>query len=485
MTYDSTNDYDVAVVGTGIAGLSAAVAAHQNGSSVVIIERSTRDDRGGNTRWTEALLRMKSEDTVSDDFVDHFSANAGHHIDPSLIEETMWPHDQWSSIVQSHSFADPELIGIFADSTPSTIAWLRTFGIRFDHLPTYFLMATQPRIAPVGGGLAMIEALAAWLEAKNVVFLYEMAAQSLVVDDEGQIAGLRITGKGGSRRIKVRRVILACGGFEGNPEMLAQYIGPESRYIRPVARGGYFNKGEGIRMALAAGAAAAGDFSRFHAEPLDPRSGAPEPIILVFNYGVLINQHGKRFIDEASKNPDAVYETISREIMRQPDGIAYAILDARIDDVPNWRKSVRTDQLPVSADSIGALAEKLQINAATMAQTIRDYNAACPAADGFQALKMDGLCTADTLSPKKSNWSRRIEQGPFIAYPMICGNCFTFGGVKVNANSQVLNVDGREIPGLYAAGEVIGLYWGDYAGGTSVLRGAVFGSIAGRHAATH
>jgi tricarballylate dehydrogenase len=480
-----TKTYDVVVVGTGISGLSAAAAAHENGASVLIVERAIREERGGNTRWTESLLRMKSETEVSDDFVDFFSNNAGHHIDPSLIEETMRPHDDWSSIVKSHGFADPELIGTFAETAPDTLAWLRKFGIRFDHLPTYFLMATQPRISPVGGGLAMIEALAHWLEERDVPFLYETTAQDLLFDDEGRVAGLKVTTNTGRHNLKARHVILASGGFEGNPEMLARYVGPTSRYIRPVARGGYFNKGEGIRMALDAGAAAAGDFSRFHAEPLDPRSGAPEPIVLVFNYGVLLNQKGERFIDEGSRNPDACYEEVSREIMGQPDGIAYAILDAKIEDVPNWRKTVRTDQPAITADTLEDLAIKLKVEVATMMRTIEAFNAACPASDQFQALTQDGLRTNESLYLPKSNWSRPLTQGPFIAYPMICGNCFTFGGVKVNVNSQVLTSDGREIAGLYAAGEVIGLYWGSYAGGTSVLRGAVFGSIAGRHAALH
>ena len=138
-----------------------------------------------------------------------------------------------------------------------------------------------------------------------------------------------------------RSVVLASGGFEGNPEMLTHYLGPRARYIRPVARGGYYNKGEGIRMALAIGAAPCGDYGSFHAEPLDPRSGATEPVVLVFNYGVLVNKNGQRFVNEAPATVDATYEAITRIIFEQPDGIAYCILDAKIDDVPNWKRSVR------------------------------------------------------------------------------------------------------------------------------------------------
>ena len=110
--------------------------------------------------------------------------------------------------------------------------------------------------------------------------------------------------------------------------MLTHYLGPRARYIRPVARGGYYNKGEGIRMALAAGAAACGDYGSFHAEPLDPRSGATEPVVLVFNYGILVNKNGARFVNEAPATVDATYEAITRIIFEQPDGIAYCILDS-------------------------------------------------------------------------------------------------------------------------------------------------------------
>jgi tricarballylate dehydrogenase len=277
--------------------------------------------------------------------------------------------------------------------------------------------------------------------------------------------------------------VLASGGFEGNPEMLTHYLGPRARYIRPVARGGYYNKGEGIRMALSIGAAACGDYGSFHAEPLDPRSGATEPVVLVFNYGILVNKLGLRFVNEAPATVDATYEAITRVIFEQPDGIAFVILDSRIDDVPNWKRSVRSDQPPISAATLPELAQKLGIDARQLAVTVEAYNTACPAG-AFKPLETDGLATRPGYAPAKSNWSRPIDKPPFLAFPIICVNCFTFGGLKVDPDARVVNADGEIIPGLYAAGEVIGLYYGAYAGATSVLRGAVFGRIAGKHAAS-
>ena len=128
------------------------------------------------------------------------------------------------------------------------------------------------------------------------------------------------------------------------------------------------------------------------------------------------------------------------------------------------------------------MAERLELDPAALAQTIEAYNRACPDSAAFKPLELDGLATRD-LDLRKSNWARPIDRPPFLAYPITCANCFTFGGVKVDTDARVLDLDGVPIDGLYAAGEVMGLYYGTYTGATSVLRGAVFGRIAGAHAA--
>jgi FAD binding domain len=230
-------DFDVVVVGTGIAGLSTAVAALQSGASVALLERSAREERGGNTRWTEALLRMKSETEVSDDFEEHFAKNAGHHLDPELVGETTRAHRDWPSIVKTLGFTDPDLVATFAQGVGPTIQWLKTFGVRFDFLPTYFITSSQPRMAPVGGGLALIEALAAFAGDKDARFFYETTARGLVQDEHGVVVGVRAVQQGNKAlTLRACSVVLACGGFQGNSEMLTHYIGPRARYIRPGTR---------------------------------------------------------------------------------------------------------------------------------------------------------------------------------------------------------------------------------------------------------
>ena len=134
------------------------------------------------------------------------------------------------------------------------------------------------------------------------------------------------------------------------------------------------------------------------------------------------------------------------------------VLDARHLSIPNYRLAIRTDQPPVVAESGAALAGKLGVPAATREATVARFNAACVPGE-WKPLVADGVHT-EGLTPPKSNWAMPLEQGPFHAYPIMSANVFTFGGVKVDGQARVLDHDGNAIPGLYAAGEVIGLFWG-------------------------
>ncbi|MEQ1774460.1 MAG: FAD-dependent oxidoreductase [Burkholderiales bacterium] len=480
----TSQSFDVVVAGCGIAGLSAAVSAAEGGARVAVLERAPIEERGGNTRYTDAYLRMKSETEVTDDFESHFADNGGGYLDPELIKHTTQAYDTWPAIVKTLSFADPELVSAFADACGPTVQWLKTFGVKFDFLPTQFLTKSQPRLLPIGGGLALIEALAAAAEKLGVKFFYETTATSLLQSEHGAVTGLIASNNLGEPLHVMGKVILGCGGFEGNAEMQTRYIGPRALYLRPVARGGYYNKGEGIQMALDIGAAPCGDFGSYHAEPIDPRSGRPEPSVFIFPYGILVNQEGVRFTDEAPGTVDATYESITRKIFNQTNGIAYTILDDKINDVPNYKLGLRSDQPPVTGATIAELAGKLNVPAATLEQTVHDYNAACRSdmSGIFKPLELDHLATHG-LSPPKSNWARALDKPLYQAYPVISSNVLTFGGLKVNTRAQVLNQDGVPIKGLYAAGEVVGMYYKTYTGATSVLKGAVFGKIAGVDAA--
>jgi tricarballylate dehydrogenase len=475
---------DVLVVGCGVAGLSAAVSLLEKGLKVLNLERSGEADFGGNSRWTEAYMRMKNDSEIADDFEDHFASNPGWNIDHNVLDSLAQGPGHLPPWVAAHSLPDPDVVGTFAQSVAPTIAWLKGFGLKFGPQPIYLLTQNTTRIATQGGGLALIEKLRQKALELGGEIRYRTTAVDLVTDSDGAVAGVAIVGEDGKRSLlQAKRVVLASGGFQGNPQMMTQYVGPKSRYIRPVARGGYYNRGEGIRMALAAGAAPAGEFGSYHAEPVDPRSRQPEAVVFIYPYGILVNNRAQRFINEAPGTVDAHYDNITRSIADQPDGICYVIFDSRVADIPRWKTSIRSDIPPLSADSIEDLARRIGISASALGRTVTEFNTSCPAAPHeFTPFSVDNLATQG-LAIEKSHWCRRIDRPPFYAFPIISSNCFTFGGVKVNRDAQVIDNDGKIIPGLYAAGETMGIYHQVYNGATSVLRGLVFGRRAGLHIA--
>ena len=247
---------DLLIVGCGIAGTSAAVTALQAGLSVTMLERAPEEEFGGNSRWTEAYLRMKNDAEVSDDFEERFAQNAGVNLDPNVLDAVAGEYAHWPPYVKAHALPDPELIAHFAAGVPPTIAWLKGFGLRFGPQPIYLLTQSTTRIAAQGGGLALIERLMKEALSLGAQVRFRTTAVDLLRDADGRVAGVKaVAADGAHAEIRAQATLLASGGFQGNPEMMARYMGERAARIRPVARGGYYNKGEGIRMALAIGAA--------------------------------------------------------------------------------------------------------------------------------------------------------------------------------------------------------------------------------------
>ncbi|MBV7503667.1 FAD-binding protein [Bacillus sp. sid0103] len=456
-------DYDIVVIGCGVAGTTAALSAAESAKKsnkklkIGILERADYDHRGGNSRWTASYMRMKNLDEVADNFVEDM-------------------------IAFSDNYSDREYIETLAKDAGNTLRWVQEKGVDFDYLPTMFLTASRPRLLPVGGGRAIVDTLARRAGGLGVEIIYEATAWKLLLDDEGAVDGLLVRVKGGtSLQLKVGAVVLASGGFQGNQEMMAQYIGRDAHKIRTVAEGGLFNKGEGIRMAMEIGAKTAGQFDSFHAEPVDPRSKREEAAVMTYPYFILVDQDGKRFVDEGKTTVDEQYEEVARTIFHDlPGHIAYMIGDQKMYEIPNYERAVETDKPAIVADTLEELAEKIGVPVEPLKATVESFNAAVQPGE-FQWDKKDGK-QAIGITPPKSNWAIPIDKAPFIAYPIVCSNVFTNGGLATDINGRVLSQDHDPIPGLYAVGETAGLYYGKYPGGTSVLRGLVFGRRAGDHA---
>ena len=456
----NTVDYDLVIVGCGAAGTASALAAAERAKeqnenlTIAILERAPFEQRGGNTRWTAAYMRMENIDKPAD----------------GMVEDM---------VAFSDSFIDRAYAETLRDEAGETLRWVESKGVDFDFLPTMFLTASKPRLLPVGGGRAIIDALTLRARALGVEIIYETTAWDLTMDDEGAINGIKVRiSDGTSMVLKTNAVILGAGGFQGNKEMMAQYIGRDAHKIPPVSEGGLFNKGEAIRMALNIGAAGKGQFDAFHAETVDPRSKREEAGVMLFPYAILVNKQGKRFTDEGVTTIDEQYEEVARKIFYEcEDHIAYMITDQKMYDIPNYEEALQTDIPAVVGETLEEIAAQIGVNAENLRKTVEEFNAACPEGE-FIYNRVDGLATTG-LALNKSNWSIPINQGPFIAYPIICCNVFTNGGLATDLDGRVLTGDQVPIPGLYAVGETQGVYYGKYPGGTSVLRCLVYGRRAG------
>ena len=197
-----------------------------------------------------------------------------------------------------------------------------------------------------------------------------------------------------------------------------------------------------------------------------------------------VNTDGDRFVDEGEDYRNLTYVRFGKAIMAQPHRTAVQIFDQKT--VHRLRDEYRIREVTkVEADTIEELAEGLDINPGKLRATIDAYNAACGADADYNPAILDGVTTSG-LSPNKTNWALPIDKPPYVAYVTTTGITFTFGGVKINDKNEVQDITDRTIPGLYAAGELVGgLFYENYPGGTGLMSGAVFGQRAGKFAADY
>jgi tricarballylate dehydrogenase len=461
-----SEEYDLIVIGCGAAGLSAAIshteaaAAAKRKVHVAVLERANREERGGATRWTSAWFRI----------------TADRRLDPAFI--TLMDR-------ASDGRADLDCCRALEREIPATLDFLEAHGVELVYFPQPFPNRnTGSGLGmPTGGGAAIVDSLAACVDGlPGAKILYETEALRLELRDDGGVAGVTVRARGGKpRTLKSRAAVIACGGFEGNPDLLARHLGERGRELPLVASTLANNRGDGLRMALEAGAAATGQFDMFHGEPADPRSRKPDAVVYAYPYGIVVNRHARRFFDEGRDSFDSTFEDFSYEIWRNQEQQAFFIGDQTTLHIEHIDKIILTDQPPVQADTVGALGGKLGLDPAALDKTVSEFNAAV-GPGRFNAHARDGKATVG-LHPPKSNWAFKLESPPFVGWPLTCAITFTFGGVCSDSQARVLKSDGRPIPGLYAAGEVTGLYYRSYPAGTSVLRAVTFGRIAGAHAA--
>jgi tricarballylate dehydrogenase len=484
---------DVIVVGGGNAAFCAALAAQEQGASVIMLEVAPEEEAGGNTRFTAGSVRVVYNG------VDDIKS-----LVPDLTEQEIATTD-FGTYTQDQFFddmarvtqnrADPDLVELLVTRSFDTFCWMRDKGIRF--IPIYGRQAFKIEgkfkfwggltVEAVGGGPGLIKMLTESATRRRIPIHYGTRALRLL-NDGIRVEGVRIRHDGVERDLRSKSVVLACGGFESNSEWRTRYLGPGWDLAK--VRGTRFNNGDGIRMAMEIGASPCGNWSGCHAVQWE--MNAPEFGDLAvgdqfqkhsYPFAILINANGKRFVDEGADFRNYTYAKYGRVVLEQPGQFAWQVFDGKVKHLQRDEYRIR-QVTKVVADNVEEFARRLDgVNAAQFLAMIAEYNKAVRTDVPFNPNIKDGRRT-EGLPVNKSNWANTIDQPPFEGYAVTCGVTFTFGGLRITQNAEVLNTDYQPIRGLYAAGELVGgLFYFNYPGGSGLTSGAVFGRIAGTSAA--
>lgn len=482
--------YDVIVLGSGNAGLCAALSAQEHGARVALLERAPHAQRGGNSAHTGGAFRVAYrgvEDlrALMPDLLDSEIANSefGAYSEDDFFGELA---------AMSQYRADPQVLDTVVTQSFDTLRWMTGKGVRF--MPIYGRQAFKVEgkyrfwggltIEVSGGGLGLVDSLFRRAEKDAIDIVYGCRTQTISRD----VHGVWQLHCADGRVFASHAIVLATGGFHANLAWRAQYLG--SGWDLAKVRGSRYNTGDGIRMAMQVGAVAHGNWSGCHAVFYDlnaPQMGDLNQLNQQKNYfhlGVVVNAKGKRFVDEGQDFRNYTYSSMGASVMAQPGGVAWQIFDEHSHHLLPDEYRVR-HVTRIQADSLQALAEQMEgVSVPALLDTLSTYNAAVQREVPFNPAIRDGRSTQGLELPK-SNWANPLERPPFVAYAVTCGITFTFGGLKVNSQAQVLDEEDRPIEGLYAAGELVGnLYYQKYAGGAGLTSGSVLGRIAGLQAAT-
>ena len=483
----------VVVVGGGNAALCAAIAARGAGARVLLLEKAPAAERGGNSFFTAGAFRFAHHglDDLRRDVLPDLSEAEARAIDIDAYPEARF-FDDLARLTEN--LTDPDLADTLVRRSRPTIVWMRAQGLRF--IPMFgrqaYRLGDRHRfwgglaVEAVGGGPGLVEALYQRAEQLGVEVRYGVKAAGLRLDRRGAIRALATRDADGFHEVACRGVVLACGGFEANPEWRARYLGPDWELAR--VRGTRHNTGDGIRMALEINAQPYGHWSACHAVAWDlnaPPFGDRRVGDLFqkhsYPLGLIVNNRGERFVDEGADLRNYTYARYGREILRQPERAAFQLFDQKV--VGLLREEYRIREVTkAEASTLGELARKLEIDPEGLERTVAAFNQAVQPGE-FNPAILDGKATRG-LTPPKSNWALPLDAPPYLGYAVTCGITFTFGGLRVDTRARVLDTEDRVIPGLYAAGELLGgLFYHNYPGGAGLMAGAVFGRLAGESAA--
>jgi tricarballylate dehydrogenase len=483
---------DVLVVGGGNAGLVAAIEAKNRGVKVLLIEKSPKQTRGGNSRHSWGTFRVAIESEK-----DYLPLLEGTKLPKGKIEVGPFPKDEFYSVAMrlSDGLAEKRLTEIYVNQSLETVQWMKEQGFQWDVSLRHAFRDGDRLIWPTGtifltslgnSGEGLVEQLYDIAEKRGIEIFYETAAYSLVMNVDNKVCGAMAKSSDGIIQIDAKNVILASGGFQADPSLRRSYFGENWDLCK--VRGTRYDTGDGIKMGIEIGAQVSGHWGGCHATVVSEDSPNIEGALVgserySYPFSIIVNRNGERFFDEGETFWDYTYAKLGKEIIKQPGCVAFQIFDAKVFHL--FRDEYK-NALMVESNSLKELAEDLDINVERFLATVQEFNKAIINNDKpFIPFELDGRRTKG-LNPDKSNWAQTIDTPPYRAYAVACGLTMTYGGLKTNEKAQVLDTSDNPIKGLYAIGEMTGgFFYHNYPGGAGLIRGAVMGRIAGAEAASN
>lgn len=479
---------DVIVVGGGNAGFTAAHAAAERGRSVILLEKGSEELSGGNSFYTAGATRI-AHGGLADlaGLIEHDDRHAATVVPPYSAAEYA---SDLAKVTEGRN--DPEMTEVLISESQSTLRWLNSLGLKYrlmyerqayERPDGSFLFWGGLHVGNVGGGEGMMADHTRVARELGVEIRYASPATRLVLDG-GRVTGVVVAGPDGEYQLSAESVILTAGGFESDPGLRREYLG--EGWENAKVRGTPCNTGDMLLAALEVGAARGGDWNTCHSVQWDAFTEDNESNRELTNrltrqsypLGIIVNRDGERFLDEGADFRNYTYAKYGKEILKQPGSVAWQLFDATL------RPMLRAEEYEMpgvsveTADSIADLAAKIGIPPEALEKTVTGFNSSIDRTVPFDPNVLDGRAAA--TEPVKSNWAVPLETGPFYAYGVTCGITFTFGGLKGDTSGRVLDAAGNSIPGLFAAGEMLGgLFSINYPGGSGLAAGCVFGRRAG------
>ena len=454
--------HDGLVIGGGNAALCAALTAREAGASVLLLESSPREWRGGNSQHTRNLRCM--HDAPQDVLVDAYP------------EEEYWR----DLLGVTGGLTDEALARLVIRSTATCRDWMRRHGVHFQPSLSGALHTARTNAFFMGGGKALVNAYYRSAARLGVEIRYDAPVDALELRD-GEFVAARI----GSERILARSCVVAAGGFESDRAWLREAWGQNERGEWPadnfLIRGTRFNRGVLLKHLIESGADAIGDPSQSHCVAIDARAPLYDGGICTrvdcVSLGIMLNRNAERFYDEGEDFWPKRYAIWGRLVAGQPGQIGYAIIDSKA--IGRFMPPVFPG---VRGETLDDLARQLGLDEARFMRTVTDYNAACRVGR-FDHTVLDD-CHTENLTPAKTHWALPLDTPPYYGYALRPGITFTYLGLKVNEHAAV-HFGGQPSRNLFVAGEMMAgnVLGKGYLAGIGMSIGTTFGRIAGTQAA--